>query len=159
MDVSATSSNFETAEYPACTSILIPTTREMMKHGLDGVRIVSGDIRVVETTNGLLVVRNYHGGFDSAAQLRPIRPHTNSECENYSGFDADSRRRDARLIFRFNRRPDSHGLFVPEICDGCELYFTELVSFGEIALVAEELPQLRLDFGRPLFHEPMAGVH
>ena len=43
-DVSATSSNFETAEYPACTSISIPTTREMMKHGLDGVRIVNGDI-------------------------------------------------------------------------------------------------------------------
>jgi hypothetical protein len=44
---------------------------------------------------------------DRAAQLQPIRLHSNSEGENYSGFDADSRRRDARLIFRFNRRPDS----------------------------------------------------
>ena len=35
-DVSAMSSNFKTAGYPACTSISIPTTREMMKRGLDG---------------------------------------------------------------------------------------------------------------------------
>ena len=44
---------------------------------------------------------------DRAAQLQPIRLHSNLKGENYSGFDADSRRRDARLLFRFNRRPDS----------------------------------------------------
>lgn len=44
MDVSAICSNFAMAEYPAYTSISIPTIRERMKHGLDGVRIVSGDI-------------------------------------------------------------------------------------------------------------------
>jgi hypothetical protein len=43
-DVSATSSSFAMAEYPAYTSISIPTIRERMKHALDGVRIVSGDI-------------------------------------------------------------------------------------------------------------------
>jgi len=36
------------------SSISIPTTREMMKYGLDGVRIVNGDIRVAETTNSQL---------------------------------------------------------------------------------------------------------
>jgi hypothetical protein len=34
--------------------------------------------------------------------LQPIRLHSNSKGENYSGFDADSRRRDARLIFSVN---------------------------------------------------------
>jgi predicted nuclease of predicted toxin-antitoxin system len=37
--------------------------------------------------------------------LQPIRLHSNLESENHSGFDADSRRRGARLFFRFNRRP------------------------------------------------------
>jgi|GEM_PF-6880538 len=36
-DVSATFSNFAMAEYPASTFISIPTTREKMKSGLDGV--------------------------------------------------------------------------------------------------------------------------
>ena len=40
---------FRVTESRACTSISIPTTREMMKHGLDGVRIVSGDILSVVT--------------------------------------------------------------------------------------------------------------
>ena len=42
-DVSATCSGFETAAYPVCTSISIPTIPARMKRGLDGVRIVTGD--------------------------------------------------------------------------------------------------------------------
>src|SRR5439155_5121016 len=37
----------------------------------------------------------------------PFELHSKLEDENYSGLDADSRRRGARLIFRFNRRPSS----------------------------------------------------
>jgi len=41
------------------------------------------------------------------ATVQPIRLHANPDTEKYGDFDADSRRRDARLIFRFNRRPIS----------------------------------------------------
>jgi hypothetical protein len=41
--VSATYSNFETAEYRACTSILIPTIPVRMRRGFDGVETVSGE--------------------------------------------------------------------------------------------------------------------
>src|ERR1041384_7034333 len=43
-DGSATCSSFAMVAYPACTSISIPTTRERMKHGSAGVRIVTGDL-------------------------------------------------------------------------------------------------------------------
>src|SRR2546430_9690801 len=43
-DVSATSLNFEMAEYHACTFISIPTIRVRMKRGFYGARIVSGDV-------------------------------------------------------------------------------------------------------------------
>jgi hypothetical protein len=41
--VSVTFSSFEMAEYRACTSILILTIQGRMRHGFDGVRIVSGE--------------------------------------------------------------------------------------------------------------------
>ena len=43
-EVFATSSSFEIAEYRACTSISIPTIQARMRRGLDGVRIVSGNV-------------------------------------------------------------------------------------------------------------------
>jgi len=43
--VSATSSSFEMTEYPACTSILIPTIRARTRRGFGGVRTVSGETR------------------------------------------------------------------------------------------------------------------
>jgi hypothetical protein len=43
-DVSATCLSFEMAEYLAWTSISISTIQERIEHGLDGARIVTGDV-------------------------------------------------------------------------------------------------------------------
>src|SRR5262245_21177575 len=71
-------------------------------------KYASAMVTAQEMVEALSALREKSGSRpDRAAHLQPIRLHSNSEGENYSGFDADSRRRDARLIFRFNRRPDS----------------------------------------------------
>src|SRR5437899_7694199 len=69
VDVSATSSSFETAESRAYTSISIPTIQVRMIFGFDGVRIVHGDEeKSMPYSISTLLIRNQAACSDTNAR-------------------------------------------------------------------------------------------